>query len=72
MEKHAGKIYYFFADTKMKFSKPSKLALWVGVQTCLNMNWTTWSADSGQIFHLFIFLMIYNYKLLKAFLPKHL
>ncbi len=26
-----------------------------------------WSADSGQIFHFLFFLMIYNYKLVKAF-----
>ncbi len=44
----------------------------VRVRPCLNMNWSTPSADSGQIVHLFIFLIIYNYKLLKAFPPKHL
>ncbi len=32
----------------------------VRVQTCLNMNWSTWSADSGQIVHLFIFNPVKN------------
>ncbi len=62
IEQHAGKI--FFSCTKMYFSKPSKHALWSWNTDMPKLNWST---NSGQIIHLFTFLMIYNYKVVKAF-----
>ncbi len=66
-EKHAGKIYYFFACTKMQFSKPSKLAFWswsTNVSKYELVNSISWFRSNCSFFFL---LTIYNYKLLKAF-----
>ncbi len=47
-------------------------AIQVGVQICLNMIWSSRSADSGQIVHLVIFLDDLQLQIIESIPPKHL
>ncbi len=52
---HAGKIYYFLRVQRCNSLSHQSLHCDVGVQMCLNMIWSTQSADSGQSIYLFYF-----------------